>query len=204
MRMAPASAGAFPAVLSDPRLGLTAADRLSPAGLPASRDPSVPPGAGAALPGVAAKAAAGGLPEASGASGCDSTRVGASGALRAISGLASRFSATTTVTLSRPGSGLPSGPVARRAISLVPGGRSGGVRANWPEASARAVAKGLPSRRSSMRLSGAARPAMTLAPSGSTRTMSKLGVPSSARGVASGAAGCPGPVPPCERAPRAA
>ncbi|MFC7662647.1 hypothetical protein ACFQWF_07175 [Methylorubrum suomiense] len=72
--------------------------------------------------------------------GCDSTRVGASGALSAISGLALRFSATTTVTLSRPVSERPSGDVARRAISLDPTGRSGGVRANWPEASAIALA----------------------------------------------------------------
>src|SRR5215218_2714204 len=68
-------------------------------------------------------------------------------------------------------------------ISCDPGGNGGGTSANAPLWSARAQKYGSPSRNTSMVAPGAARPAMTLSPFGSTRTMSKDGM------IATGAAG---------------
>ncbi|MGH1573147.1 hypothetical protein ACRAWG_23850 [Methylobacterium sp. P31] len=110
-----------------------------------------------------------------GAPGCDRTTVAASGAVRATSGWRSRPGATSTATLCFELAARPSLAVMRRRISLGPAGSAGGTMANCPLASAVARATGLPSRSISTSACGAPRPATTVSPFGSTRTMSKRG-----------------------------
>ena len=116
-------------------------------------------------------------------SGFDSTIVGLSGEVSATSGGVVLLSATTTVTLSCERARVPSGAIDCSTISCDPGGNGGGTSANAPLSSARARKYGSPSRSNSMVAPGAARPAMTLSPFGSTRTMSNDGM------IGAGAAG---------------
>ncbi len=140
-------------------------------GMPASAPGSSRPAFGASRPGTVVGA---GLPGA-GPSGRDRTWVGASGDDRATRGLASRAGATTTATRVDDRCVSPFASVARSPISLLPAGRGGGVRVKCPPASACARATGWPSTSTSTDAFGAARPAITASPFGSTRTTSNPG-----------------------------
>ena len=91
---------------------------------------------------------------------------------------------------------LPALAASERLCS--PGARAGGMMTNWPAASAVASATVLPASRSSTFAFGAARPAMTASPEGSTLTTSKDG----SRGAAAAGEGLCLRAP--ERLPRAA
>jgi hypothetical protein len=108
----------------------------------------------------------------------------------ATSGWALRFGSTTMVTLSRDCALAPSGAIEWSTISCEPGGRGGGTKANSPAVSLTTRAWTAPLRISSTVAPAAARPAMTLSPEGSMRTMSKEGTAAPATaGAAAGRSG---------------
>ena len=86
-----------------------------------------------------------------------------------------RLSGTETVTLWSDAIRRPSFRVWTRLRSCVPGDREGGTMANWPPASAVDRSCGVPLRSSSTTAPGAARPATTASPVGSTLTTSNTG-----------------------------
>jgi hypothetical protein len=84
-------------------------------------------------------------------------------------------SGTETATASDV-SGVPLPASAANERLCSPGANAGGMMTNWPEASAVTSATALPASRSSTLAFGAARPAMTASPAGSTFTTSKAGL----------------------------
>src|SRR5271157_2548806 len=105
-------------------------------------------------------------------------RAGGEGAAVAVlagaAAAASGRGTETATTLDVSGSALPT--AAARERLWPPGASVGGIMTNWPEASAVASATVLPASRNSTFAFGAARPAMTASPVGSTVTTSKAGL----------------------------
>ena len=126
------------------------------------------------------------VPAAPGACGDDRTTVGLSGVVKAMSGFVSFFSAMATVMLDCDWVRVPSGAIDCRITSCEPGGKGGGTKAKRPAASLATRAWLLPFRSSSTVAPGAARPAITLSPVGSTRTTSNEGATGASRAAAAG------------------
>ncbi len=133
-------------------------------------------------PAGVAVAGAGARPVTTDAAGAAATVLGLA---RSCVGLPGSTSATITSPLGAAGTETamlwletivaPLGAAKLSVSSCEPGGSGGATSANWPAASATTVAWGAPFSISVTLAPGAARPAITLSPLGSTRTTSKAG-----------------------------